>query len=154
MYEAPINESTDPSVCHFNGCNNPVMRTGSLKCHFHRKRGICNAPSCHSQVNKHGLCVAHGARSDPCRAIGCSKYARVRGLCHAHYKQADHCATALVVTMEPFVEGEEELESLLPMDPMLLEILDFIMAEFPDKISVASVVVNKLNWLGNVNQDK
>ncbi|KAF0698381.1 Aste57867_10983 [Aphanomyces stellatus] len=90
-----------------------------------------------SQGNKHGLCVAHGARSVPFRAIGCCKYARGRGLCYAHYKQADNRNTALVVpivqvdqfsidTMEPYVEGEEELESLLPMDPMLLEILDFI----------------------------
>ncbi|KAF0698387.1 Aste57867_10989 [Aphanomyces stellatus] len=74
------------ALCYFNGCCNPVMCPGTLKCLKHRKKGICSVIPCRNQVNKRGLCLAHGARSDPCRVDACATAARVHGLCFRHLK--------------------------------------------------------------------
>ncbi|KAF0694007.1 Aste57867_15088 [Aphanomyces stellatus] len=70
------------SRCHFNGCPNEV-RPGSIKCIYHRKKGICSGPNCRNQVYARGKCVLHGARN-PCKHPGCHGYARSRGKCSRH----------------------------------------------------------------------
>ncbi|KAF0696472.1 Aste57867_12767 [Aphanomyces stellatus] len=100
-------------LCHFNGCLNPVMRHGSRKCHFHRKRGICAILTCRNQVNKRGVCLAHGARCDPCSVSGCSMSVRTRGLCHSHSKAKS--APAIIASVEDVAK---------PMPITLFEELD------------------------------
>ncbi|KAG9409822.1 hypothetical protein AC1031_020128 [Aphanomyces cochlioides] len=71
-----------PQRCFFNGCTN-VVREGTLKCTYHRKKGICIRPNCHNQVYARGKCVLHGARN-PCSYPDCTGYARSRGRCSRH----------------------------------------------------------------------
>ncbi|KAF0700101.1 Aste57867_9380 [Aphanomyces stellatus] len=70
-------------VCHFNGCNNPIV-PGTRKCEAHKKKGICGTGDCHNQVYRAGVCVRHGARDATCAVRNCTKKLRVGLVCHRH----------------------------------------------------------------------
>ncbi|KAF0696964.1 Aste57867_12324 [Aphanomyces stellatus] len=118
-------------LCHFNGCLNPVMRHGSRKCHFHRKRGICAVLTCRSQVNKRGVCLAHGARSDPCNMPGCSMSARTRGLCHRHAKEKPMPRNSRPV---PTMKGVGSLETF---DDLAFKFASILSDQYIDDVPVA-----------------
>ncbi|EQC40219.1 hypothetical protein SDRG_02867 [Saprolegnia diclina VS20] len=70
------------TVCIFDGCALP-SRPNSVKCMFHRNRGVCKTPHCHNQVYARQLCVSHGGRN-PCQEPGCDANARLGQYCCRH----------------------------------------------------------------------
>ncbi|KAF0693559.1 Aste57867_15424 [Aphanomyces stellatus] len=89
------------------------MRPESRKCVYHRKKGICAVVPCRNQVNKRGLCLAHGARTDPCSVLGCTIRARSRGLCFSHSK----CIKSAPSASEPLLT----YPLALPLDGLLYD---------------------------------
>ncbi|OQR91200.1 hypothetical protein THRCLA_09072 [Thraustotheca clavata] len=80
---------SEQPTCYFHGCNNKPME-GTVKCHFHRNRGLCRIPNCHNQVYARNLCVRHGGRH-PCAFPGCSTNARLGQFCCKHSKLKKLC---------------------------------------------------------------
>ncbi|KDO21249.1 hypothetical protein SPRG_13548 [Saprolegnia parasitica CBS 223.65] len=78
------------TTCFFQGCTSKPME-GSVKCHFHRNRGLCRINNCRNQVYARSLCVRHGGRH-PCAHPGCSTNARLGDFCcrHSKYKKLCH----------------------------------------------------------------
>ncbi|OQR83134.1 hypothetical protein ACHHYP_15061 [Achlya hypogyna] len=79
----------DPTTCYFHGCTSLPME-GSVKCHFHRNRGLCRIAACRNQVYARSLCVRHGGRH-PCAHPGCSTNARLGDYCCRHSRLKKLC---------------------------------------------------------------
>ncbi|KDO21250.1 hypothetical protein SPRG_13549 [Saprolegnia parasitica CBS 223.65] len=77
------------ALCYFHGCTSKPME-GSVKCHFHRNRGLCRISNCRNQVYARSLCVRHGGRH-PCAHPGCSTNARLGDFCCRHSKHKKLC---------------------------------------------------------------
>ncbi|OQR91199.1 hypothetical protein THRCLA_09073, partial [Thraustotheca clavata] len=85
-----MNSSSTPTTCYFHGCTSKPLE-GTVKCHFHRNRGLCRVPHCRNQVYARSLCVRHGGRH-PCAHPGCSTNARLGDFCcrHSRFKKLCH----------------------------------------------------------------
>ncbi|KDO21266.1 hypothetical protein SPRG_13565 [Saprolegnia parasitica CBS 223.65] len=70
------------TTCIFDGCALP-SRLNSIKCMFHRNRGVCKSPHRRNQVYARQLCVSHGGRN-PCQEPGCDANARLGQYCCRH----------------------------------------------------------------------
>ncbi|KAF0688487.1 Aste57867_19888 [Aphanomyces stellatus] len=71
-------------LCCFKRCSRAAM-AGKPHCEAHKKKRLCSSPGCQSMVNKHSLCVRHGARKGQCSVSGCgSLQRRVGDRCYKH----------------------------------------------------------------------
>ncbi|KAF0700942.1 Aste57867_8552 [Aphanomyces stellatus] len=79
---SPVVIREPAATCRFKDCGRAV-RSGSSKCDFHHRKGVCEIVGCSNQVYARHRCVRHGARRQ-CTFPGCTGHARSRGRCSRH----------------------------------------------------------------------